>query len=180
MANLLQVSTEGKRPFVLLAVIRHRSASAPADYVYGQLPAQVKKALSAAPQESPGSKSPLHSSFLRVCEAFKKLSAYAESIFAYTETVAALLDLKTMALHTVSFGDGALAPYVARSDGAEVAPDRTVSHYCDNHTVTDSSYEAVSGQHYILLGSPGLWYATPFTPASTAVSCGEASPQLSH
>lgn len=156
---MLQVCTEGKIPFVLLAVIRHRNASPPADYIFNQLQPQVKKALSTASQDTSRDDSPLQSAFVRLCASFKKLSAYAESIFAYTETVAALLDLKTMQLHTVSFGEGSMAPYVVRSDGLEIEPEQRRSHYCDNHTVADCTYEGFSGQSFVLIGSSGLWCA---------------------
>lgn len=155
----LQANVDGKRPFVLVAVIRYRSASPPADYIHSQLPQQVKKALSESNQYASTKCSPLYTSLLRVCAAFKKLSAYAESIFAHTETVAALLDLKAMRLHTTAFGDGNLPPYVVASDGVGIQPVLSQRHYTDNHTVTEATYQGFSGQHHVLMGSSGLWCA---------------------
>eukprot|EP00892_Ulva_mutabilis_P008512 jgi/Ulvmu1/6032/UM027_0008.1 len=153
----LQAHLEGKRPFVLVAVIRYRSASPPADYMHSQLPQQVKKSLSGSSSDASAIQSPLYGSFLRLCAAFKKLSAYAESIFAYTETVAALLDLKTMRLHTVAFGEGVIPAYVMASDGLELEPVQDQRHYVDHHIVKSRSYQGFAGQYHVLLGSSGLW-----------------------
>jgi hypothetical protein len=161
----MQVVTESRRPYVLLGVIKERSDRRIAEYFVDNLVPQVAKALKGAQTALSDSESPLYTALLKICGTYKQASAYAESIFAYTETAVVLLDVRSGHLHAVHFGNGSQAPVILDSKGDICEPARRRRFHADNTYIQDDTYTILQGLHRVVLGSTGLWCA-PCTHAA--------------
>ena len=160
----MQAALTGRRPYILLAVVKERSDRRVAEYLRQKLPlvlSQVMKGRACGGQKKDQAASPLHSALQKICSSYKAISAYSESILAYTETTAVLLDVKAGTLCCVHFGQQAVAALVLDSNGQPCEPDTSQQHYMDSTLIHEESFSGVVGQHTVVLGSPGLWCGTP-------------------
>lgn len=133
-----------------------------AEYLREKLPLELSKTFKHKPTRlttSAQAHSPLYNTLLKICSGYKAISAYSESIFAYTETTAVLLDVKAQSLTRVHFGKQAVAALVLDSQGQPCQPTSSQQHYMDNTFVHEETFSSVAGRHSVVLGSPGLWYA---------------------
>jgi hypothetical protein len=158
--DVMQASLTGKgRPYVLLAVVKERSDRRVAEYLLEKLPVELSKAFKhrALLPTSSKPQSPLYSTLLKICSKYKAVSAYSESIFAYTETTAVLLDVKAGTLWRIHFGSQAVAALVLDPRGQPCQPSSSEQHYVDSVYIHEECFSSIAGQHSVVLGSPGLW-----------------------
>jgi hypothetical protein len=150
--------TSRGRQYILLAVVKERTDRRVAEYLCQKLPSELSKAFKrkcCSPSSKPHS--PLYSTLLKICSNYKTISAYSESIFAYTETTAVVIDVKAGTLTRVNYGSQALAALVLDSLGQPCQPTSSQKHYMDNTFIHEDSFSNFQGQHRVVIGSPGLW-----------------------
>lgn len=159
---MLQVQTEGTRPFVLQAVIHDsRKRSPAAAFLYANLFSQLKRMAKCCP--GPGSTrtvSPLYCCLIKLSHAYiKSFPEETQASLLQTDCSMTLLDIKSGRLYTLCFGRLAHLAHVASELGHAAEPVSTREHLVGNAMVLEAAYENFQGQHHVVLGSPGLWCA---------------------
>lgn len=156
--HFLQAALTGRgKPYILMAVVKQRSDARIAEFFREKLPLEISTAFKARHSTSPNSI--LYNTLLKICSKYKAISAYGESIFAYTVSTIVLLDVQAGSLTRVHFGTEAVPAVVLNSQGHACQPDSSQRHYIDSNFVHEESFSTLPGQHSVVLGSPGLWCA---------------------
>jgi hypothetical protein len=154
----MQAALTGRgREYILLAVVKERTDRQVVEYLCQKLPVEISKAFQCR-RSLTTSHSPLYNALLKICSSYKAVSAYSESIFAYTETTAVLIDVKAGTLARVHYGSKALAALVLDPLGQPCQPTSSQKHYMDNTFIHEDRFSNIQGQHSVVIGSPGLWY----------------------
>ena len=157
---MLQVNTEGNRPFVLQAVIHDtRKHSNAATYLHANLFSQVMRMV----KGSLGGKrivSPLYWCLVKLIRAYvKSFPGETQASLLQTDCSMAVLDITSGRLYTLCFGKSAHLAHVASELGHAAEPVTMREHMVGNSIVLDAAYESFQTQHHVVLGSKGLWCA---------------------
>eukprot|EP00892_Ulva_mutabilis_P001640 jgi/Ulvmu1/11477/UM077_0021.1 len=172
---LAETQLEGRRPFTLIAVFNSKLGPA-ARFLQAHLRTVVRKTLQAS---SAGSRvSPLYSAFVKLHSTYKKQTPLHDSIFTHAECSVVLLDLLRGRLFSLSYGEGTHSPHVTSALGHAVFPAVSREHLLDNVIVEDAAYDQLSGNHHVVLGSPGLWQHVHPSKVALHAAAYAAAPQL--
>lgn len=159
----MQVQTEGSRPFVLQAMIHDsRKHSPAAAYLHANLFSHLKLMSKCCP--GPGSTrtvSPLYCCLVKLIRAYvKSFPDETQASLLLTDCSMAVLDITSGKLYTLCFGKSAHLAHVTSELGHTAEPVSMREHLFGNSVVLDATYENLQTKHHIVLGSPGLWYAS--------------------
>lgn len=129
-----------------------------AKFLHAHLVTVVKKTLQAS---SAGSRvSPLYSALVKLHSAYRKQTPLHDSIFTHAECSVVLFDLLRGRLFSLSYGEGTHPPHVTSSLGHAAFPTNSREHMLDGVIIEEAVYDQLSGDHHVVLGSPGLWCVT--------------------
>lgn len=113
------------------------------------------------------SSSPLYCALIKLTHAFAELNPKAPAKEAHTALLQtdcsiAVLDIESGRLHTLCFGRHAHVSQISgvvSERGHILEPVSIREHTVRKTSLFEATYENFHGQQYVVLGSPGLWYA---------------------
>ena len=166
-ANLLprvQVFTEGRETYALVAVVRANRMAQPAEHIVANMVPAVRRAIKQRKPErfnSPRKQhSELRTALASLSASFSKASLSPETLLPQTSMAVALLRPAAHTVYTLHYGAGACAPLVTGRDGAVTKPSSRAAHFESNTGVHEATYSDL-GDAMLVLGSAGLWCALP-------------------
>jgi hypothetical protein len=162
----VQVFTEGKDTWVLVAVLKAASTLHGAEYISSNLLSAVRKAMrhnssrfgssGDSFQVSEGT-SPLRTAVQTLDSNYACTSPVAGSLLHQASLSAALIQSSSQSASTLWLGRSSQAPVLFGGIGDQILPAKRAVRYLRHTNFYEAYYTGLSGTVSLILGSPGLW-----------------------
>jgi hypothetical protein len=167
LCNPMQVFTENRDTWVLVALPQATRTPHGAEYIFSNLLSAVRKAMRQHKSNRPGShgdllqipeiSSPLTRAVEGLCTSFAHASPSSESLLPQASLSAAVIHPSSQSAHSLWFGMGSQAPIFYESRGDRIAPATHSVRFSSHTNLHEAYHKGLSGTLSLVLGSRGLW-----------------------